>query len=395
MSDDGALTEADAVVIGAGIFGMSIAFQLVKRGAGRVVLVDSRAPAGGNSGRTFGQVRRHYSNELTIRLANRGFEVLNTWADEVGVGDPGYVRTGYLLMVPEESMEACRGNVDLGSRCGVDTRLVDPDEIREIEPLVSTERIAGGAYEPDGGFVDVTKMILAWFAAATAGGLVSDFGSPVTGIEATDGRVTGVRTDRGSIRAPVVVNAAGAWGRDLARPLGLELPVSFTRVQLAVLRQARGLPLIRTAVTHAAAGLVIRPDRGPLALVVVYDEGLGADRDAELDPERDPGYEARVRSSLSEFVPDYADADWESAASGVYDVTPDWHPILGWAPGVEGLYLVLGWSGHGLKLAPAVGEVVADEILGRTALVDVSPLRLERFAEGRLLRLAYGPGARA
>ncbi len=386
---------ADVVVVGAGIFGTSIAFQLVNRGAGSVVLVDRAGPAAGISGRTFGQVRRHYSNELTIRLANRGFEVLGAWTDEVGIGDPGYVATGYVLMVPEEQVAACRENVELGRRLGVDTRFVSPAEIADIEPLVSLDGVAGGAYEPDGGFVDVTKMILSWFAAGAARGLGSAFGEAVTGVQAEGGRVTGVRTERGVIQSPVIVNAAGAWGRDLVAPLGVELPITFTRVQMAVLRQPAHRPMIRTAVTDSAAGLVMRPDRGPLALAVVYEKELVLEERAEPDLGVDAGYEARVRATLADRVPEYADATWAGGASGVYDVTPDWHPILGWAPGVEGLYLALGWSGHGLKLAPAIGEVVADEVLGRAPKIDVSALRFERFAEGRPMRLAYGPGARA
>jgi len=386
---------ADVVVIGAGIFGTSIAFQLVMRGAGRVVLIDRAGPAAGNSGRTFSQVRRHYSNEVTIRLANRGFEILEGWTDEVGVGDPGYVRTGYLLMVPEASASACAGNVELGRRCGVDTRFVSPEEIAAIEPLVSIDGIAGGAYEPDGGFIDVTKMVLSWLAAATARGLTSRFGSPVVAIESDGARVTGVRTERDSILAPVVVNAAGVWGPDLTTSLGVKVPVSFVRLRMAWLRQAPTAPLLRTAVTDAAGGLVMRPDSGPFALAAVYEDELPFDELPDLDRAEDPAFEALVRRTVERRVPAYAEAAWVGVVGGIYDVTPDWHPIVGWAPGVEGLYLALGWSGHGLKLAPAIGEVVADEVLGREPSIEISALRAERFEEGRLLRLAYGPGARA
>ncbi len=330
-----------------------------------------------------------------VRLADRGFDVIRNWSDEVGVADPGYVATGYLLAVPEEQAEGCRANVALGQRCGVDTSFVSPEEIARIEPLLRLDGIAGAAYEPDGGFVDVPKMILAWFAAATARGLVSMLGATVTAIEADGGRVTGVRTDRGAVGAPVVVNAAGNWGPQLVAPLGLEVPITFARVQIAVLRQSPDRPLLRTAVTDASAGLVMRPDRGPLALAVVYGGDSVPEDGPDTDHGAEPGYEERVRETLVRRVPAYAEAGWEGGVSGLYDATPDWHPILGWAPGVEGLYLALGWSGHGLKLAPAVGEVVADEVMGRAPAIDVSALRLERFSEGRLMHLAYGPGARA
>jgi glycine/D-amino acid oxidase-like deaminating enzyme len=388
-------TTADVVVVGAGIFGASIAFRLTEADIGRVVLVDGRGPAGGNSGRTFSQVRRHYSNELTIRMANRGFETFRDWSDEVGMGDPGYEPLGYLLLVPPEAAEACRTNVALGQRLGVDTRFVHPDEIAALEPLLRLDDVAGGAYEPSGGVIDVYRMILSWVAAGQARGLVSRFGTAVRSIDASEGRTTGVTlADDTTISAPVVVNAAGAWGPALVRPLGVEVPVTFERLDMAWLRQHVGRPQIRLCVTDTAGGLVMRPDRGPVALAVAYGPDAGV-----AEPDTDdgvlPGYERRLRAVLADRVPDYADATWVRGTSGVYDATPDWHPILGWAPGIEGLYLALGWSGHGLKLAPAVGEIVADVVQGRAPFVDPFPLRPQRFAEGDLMRLAYGPGARA
>lgn len=383
------------IVVGAGIFGASIAFRLTERGAGRVVLVDGRWPAAGMSGRTFGQVRRHYSNELTIRLANRGFEALEHWADEVGRGAPGYVRLGYLLLVPEEDAAACRANIELAQRCGVATRFLSSKEIPDVEPLVSLEGIAGGAFEPDGGIVDVVAMIQGWIAAGLDRGLECRFGSPVSAIDVADGRVRGVRTKDGEvIVAPVVVNAAGCWGRDLVEPLGLDLPIAFHRLQMGYLRQPAGVGTLRTAVTVASDQLVMRPDRGPVSLIAAY-ESRPVEPSASFADDISPEFERSLRSRVVQRVPAYSEAQLEWGVSGLYDVTPDWHPILGWAPGVDGLYLAVGWSGHGLKLSPPVGEIVADEVLGRQPFLDVSPLRLERFERGELMKLAYGPGARA
>lgn len=386
---------ADVVVVGAGIFGTSIAFQLVRRGAGRVVLIDRHGPASGASGRSFEQVRRHYSNELTIRMADRGFEMFANWAGEVGVGDPGYVALGYLLLVDEASVDACRRNVDLGRRCGVDTRFVTPEEIAAIEPLISLEQVAGGAFEPDGGVIDVRRMILSWLVGAMLAGLVVGFDEPVLAITVDAGKVTGVRTPRREIAAPVVVNAAGCWAAELVRPLGLDLPISFAKIQMAYLRQPAGRPMLRTLVTDSAGGLVVRPDRGPIALAVAYEPGRPLQGHPDDDAGVEPGYEPFLRSVLEARLPAYRDAEWLGGVAGPYDVTPDWHPILGPAPGIDGLYLAVGWSGHGLKLSPAVGEIVADALLGRTPAFDVEALGLERFERGEPMYLAYGPGARA
>lgn len=385
---------ADVVVVGAGVMGASIAHALCVGGAGRVALIDPRGPAGGMSGRSFRQVRRHHSNEVVVRLADRGFALIEAWDEAVGVGDPGYVRLGYLLLVEDHEAEACRRNVELARRCGVETEFLPPGRIGEIEPLVRTDGLAGAAYEPGGGVVDPVKMSLAWVAASLGRGLEPRFGQRVAGIEAAGGQVTGVRTGTDPIAAPVVVLAAGPWAGPLLEPLGVDPQLTLVPLDVATLRQPPDGALLRTAVTDSSAGLVLRADRGPVLQAVAYQKGRPEPASPdEVEAARD--YEIAVREALRGRVPALAGAAWEGAVTGVYDATPDWHPLLGWSPEVGGLYLAVGWSGYGLKLAPAVGEVVAADVLDRPMVVDASALRPDRFALGRPLPLAYGPGARA
>jgi sarcosine oxidase, subunit beta len=386
---------ADVVVVGAGLFGTSIAFELARRDAGRVVLVERESPAAGDSGLSFSMVRCHYSNEVTARLAMRGVEVIRRWEQEVGTGESGYVRTGYLLIADAERVASTRDNVERLRAWGLETRFVSPQEIFELEPLLAPDGIAGGAYEPDGGFADAQKMTLAWFAAGARLGVRALLGCRVRGLVVRGGRVCGVETDAGAIDAPVVVNAAGAWGPELVRAAGLDLPVALRRLQVAFVRQPADRPQARMTFSSMVTNLVFRPDRAGIAAVVAYQpsERLGS-RD-ECRRELDPGYEEAIRTALQERLPAYARAEWVGGFAGAYDVTPDWNPLVGWAPAIDGLYLALGWSGHGFKLAPAVGEVVADEIVGREPAIDVSALAPERFQRGEELRLAYGPGARA
>jgi sarcosine oxidase subunit beta len=386
---------ADVVVVGAGVIGSSIAHALCAAGAGLVALIDPRGPAGGMSGRSFRQVRCHHSNEVIVRLAVRGMDLIRTWDEAVGVGDPGYTRLGYLLMVGEAEADACRRNVELGRRCGVDTEFLPADRLREVEPLVRTDGLAGAAYEPAGGVVDPVKMCLSWVSAARDRGLDAHFDTGVAGVETADDRVTGVRTTSGDVvAAPRVVLATGPWAAGLLEPLGVDPRLSLEPLDVATLRQRAGGPHLRTAVTDSPGGLVLRADRGPVVLAVAY--GTGREPVALADDARPfPGYESAVRAALRRRVPAIADAAWEGVVTGVYDATPDWHPLLGWSPDVEGLYLAIGWSGYGLKLAPAVGEVAAADVLGRRPVLDASALRPGRFAEGRPLPLAYGPGARA
>jgi sarcosine oxidase, subunit beta len=386
---------ADAVVVGGGLFGTAIAHDLCRRGAGQVVLVERGVLGGGDSGRTFGMVRRHYSNDVTALLAMRGSQTIMNWADEIGIGDAGYVETGYLLPVPDSLADACRGNVERLAALGLDTSFLGPTEVAEIEPLLSLDGIAGAAYEPRGGFADAHKMILGWFAAAVAMGLRPRLGCAVTELLVENGHISGVRTPHGDIASERVVLATGAWARELLQPIGVDVPIALKRIQVAVLRQPPGAPRPSVVCSDAVGNVVVRPDRGAEFCAVAYfgDEPLDAADDCDHDAS--PGYEDAIRHALAARYPTLARATWRRAWAGPYDYSPDWNPIIGQAEDVEGLHLALAWSGHGFKLSPAVGEVVAARVLGEQPPIDVSPLRPERFAEARPLRLAYGPGARA
>jgi sarcosine oxidase subunit beta len=297
--------------------------------------------------------------------------------------------------VPERLVDACRGNVEMLRRIGLDTRFLTTDELPAVDPELSLEGLAGAAHEPDGGFADAQKMCLGWFAAAAARCLRHQLGCSVRGIRVEGDRVTGLETDEGFLPAGQVVLAAGAWANDLLRPIGAEQPIELRRLQVLVGRIDPGGPLPSAVCSDAVSNVVVRPDRGRQFCAVAYAGEDRLERADDCDHALSPGYEEAVRAGLSERYPRLSGFELVRGFAGPYDMTPDWNPILGPCPGIEGLYLAAGWSGHGFKLSPAVGEVIAAEITGRTPPIDVGELRPERFAEGRLLQLAYGPGARA
>ena len=385
----------DTAVVGAGLMGLATAHALCRDRQGRVAVFDRGLPGGGDSGRSFSMVRRHYSNDVTARLAMAGTDTIIDWAEQVGGGDSGYVGCGYLLTVPERLEAACRGNVERLQRLGLDTRFLSVDEITAVEPQLSLEGIAGAAYEPAGGFADAQKMCLGWFAAASANGLEHHLGTGVKAIRVDGGQVTGLETDQGFVPAGTVVLATGAWANDLLRPLDAGQPIELRRLQVAVGGRKPGASLPSAVCSDAVTNVVVRPDRGRTFCAVAYAGEDVLERADDCDHALSAGYETALRAGLGERYPGLSGFELLRGWAGPYDVTPDWNPIMGRCPGVDGLYLALGWSGHGFKLAPAVGEVVAAEVTGRTPPIDVSELRPQRFAEGRLLRLAYGPGARA
>ncbi len=388
---------ADIVVVGAGIMGASIAYQLAARSDAKVVVVDERPPVGGISGRTFGQIRQHYSNELLIHMARHGFNVIQNWDNEVGVGDPGYQQLGYLLLVVEDQLDALHRNIDLGKSCGVDTRFVGAAEIATLEPLLVTDDLAGGAYEPDGGYIDVTKMVLSWLAAAQAHGAQVVSGVRVTELRTDGGRLTGVTTAAGTIDAPVVVTATGAWATELLDPIGVHVPVQRRRLEMTMMQTQPGQPQMHSCVTDGNSNIVLRPDMGRRFLAAAYPPemplvddplsfGDNADQQAHIE---------RIDRALAARMPALRGATPVRHISGAYDITPDYHPLIGWTPETEGLCLALGFSGHGLKLSPAIGEMVAAIVLGHEPPFDPHPLRPTRYADDEHMFCAYGPSARA
>ena len=290
-----------------------------------------------------------------------------------------------------------RGNVELGRGCGVDTRFVTADEIAAIEPLLVADGLAGGAYEPDGGYIDVTRMVLSWLTAAQIQGARLLSGVRVTALRTAGGAVAGVATTAGDIDAPAVVTATGAWGRELLNPLGVEVPLGRLRLDMATLEIEAGRPQMQCCVTDGNSNVVVRPDMGRRVVAVAYPDDMPA-VDDPLAPGADEDHRAhldRLDAAFAARMPTMRRARVIGHVSGAYDVTPDYHPVIGWAPGISGLFLALGFSGHGLKLSPTVGEVVSAMVLGQEPAFDLHELRPERFDEGDLMFCAYGPGARA
>ncbi len=396
MAGSDLIAETDILVIGAGVMGASIAFQLSRQTEQRVLVIDQAPPLSGMSGRTFGQVRLHYSNALMLQLAKRGFDIFDNWSDAVGYGHSGYVPMGYMLIVKENHLDALQRNIELAQSLDIDTRFVDRQEIKALEPAIHTDDLVGGAYDPAGGYIDVTRIVLSWLSSIQERGVRVMTGACAQAIETANGRISGVRTSAGRIDASVVISATGSWSRELLSPLGIDLPLEIRRLDMMYMRQPPNRAQIGLCVTDGNSNVVIRPDMGRDFLISAYPPEMPEAKTPDESNDRldDPEHLARIERALTERLPDFCDASPVRPLSGTYDITPDWHPIVGWADGIDGLFLAAGFSGHGLKLAPAIGEAVAAMVLDKTAPIDIHPLRLQRFADGEPMYLAYGPGAR-
>ncbi len=378
---------ADVIIVGAGVHGASLSFALARRGVD--VLVVERATVGaGATGRSSGFVRMHYDLELEARLAWASYPTFADWTARVGEGDPGFVRTGFLQLVPEAFADALRANVAAHRRIGIRTSVVGVAEVARLVPGIAAEDIAVAAYEPDSGYADPTGTAAGFLAAARRAGARYLGGCRVDGLAVAAGAIIGVDTDRGPLRAPVVVVAAGAWSAALAATAGVIVPVEPWRHDTAYF----GLPAGRTAdlpiVIDHAQEVYFRPE-GRELLLVGLEAGnvIGGSPDRPMAALANATVEAMIER-VCRRLPWMAGGTFRTAHGGQDGITPDQRAILGpvGAAGPDGLWLACGFSGTGFKIAPAVGASLAEWILdGRPATVDIRPFALDRFAAGRPL----------
>ncbi len=380
---------ADVIVIGGGVMGTSIAFNLARRRAGRVVLLEKNTVCSGTSAKSSAIVRTHYTTRPTAVMALMARGIFERWADEVG-GESGFVRTGMLFVGPPESRDRVERTLRMNQEVGIEASLIGPAEVREISPHLRIPDGAAVVYEPRSGYGSPHEVASSFARRFTALGGQLRQSTQVTAIDARDGQVRGVRTSRGDIAAGHVVIAAGPWARPVGRLAGLDLPVTPSRESIVTLRPAFEWSPVHPVTGDLANEVYLRPETGGLILVgSTRDTIVPGDPDAYEDR---PGadHTAEVVSRLARLMPAAAGAAITGGWSGMYEVSPDWNPIMGTAGGIAGLHYAVGFSGHGFKLSPVIGILMAEQVLdGRAHTVDIAPYRLERFQEGRELRVQY------
>jgi sarcosine oxidase subunit beta len=382
---------ADVIVIGAGVQGASLAFHLASRGA-NVTVVERSTIAAGATGRSSGLVRIHYDLLAETRLAWVSYPWFRDWSERVG-GECGFTRTGFLWIEPLAGGDRLRANVAAHRDLGVETWVVEADEIRRIAPALAVEGDEVAAYEPGSGYADPSGTAAGFLRAARDRSARLVQGAEVTAIPVRGGRVTGVETTRGAFSAPVVVDAAGAWAARVAALAGLEIPVTTWRHDTAYLGVPAALPRPIPVVIDNAHSMYFRPEGSELVLVGLEDGsemGGSPDRDTA---EAAADFRDRATDRIVRRVPGLIDGTFQSAHSGQDGLSPDQRPILGPA-GPDGFFLDCGHSGTGFKTSPAVGLAMAELILdGSATSVDLAPFAFERFAEGRLLVGEHGGAA--
>jgi len=372
---------ADVVIVGGGCMGASVAYHLARHGVTNVVLVEREQMLGtGSTGRNAGGVRHQFSNEANIRLSLESIALLERFADEVG--QPiDFHQDGYLfLLASDSSVDTFRRNVALQRSLGVEVQWLDAGEAERLAPGLDAAGVAGATFCARDGIADPNGVTMGFVKAAQTAGVEVARDTEVTGVRVERGRIAGVDTSRGTIETRSVVNAAGPYARQIGQMAGVDVPVEPYRRHIFIAAAPAGEAAWRVPASRI---MVIDFD----TTFYFHREGAGL-LFGMGDPDEKPTFDTTVQWDFLPQVidvavqrlPALADASISHAWAGLYEVTPDANPIIGPAPGVDGLFLINGFSGHGFQHSPAAGRILADVIAGRDPLFDLTPFALQRFA---------------
>jgi len=370
---------AEIVVIGGGIVGCSVAYHLAAKGSRDVALLEKDLICFGSTGKSAGGIRVQFSSEVNIRLSLEALKILARFQEELGV-DPGFRQTGYLfLATTEDELAMFRQNVALQQRFGIPVELLGPDEIRRRMPILRVDDLSGGTFCPWDGNASPHEVTNAFAAGARRLGARIHEGRAVTEVAVEGGRVVAVETSAGPIACGAVVICAGPYAGHVGAMAGVDLPVKPYRRQLFVTKPLAGLPEVLPLTIDFHRGWYFR--REGEAVLFSGPKDAESSFNTHVDWE---DLEAIVATAIHR-VPLLAKAEVLRGWAGSYDITPDHNPLLGAVPGVDGLYVAAGFSGHGFMHGPIAGRLMAELILDGKPSIDISPFTPDRFARGAAL----------
>jgi glycine/D-amino acid oxidase-like deaminating enzyme len=384
---------ADILIIGGGLYGSSVAYNLAKQGAKNVVLLERKAICSGGTAKSCAIVRTHYSIPANMLHAVESLKIFANFNDIVG-GECGWRRTGYLILGPEEHRRPMENVFHMQNQHGVDTQTLTSAEAHEIHPLLQFDDVDVIGYDTLTGYCDPHLTTTSYARRAKELGVAIHTDTPVTGLR-LGGAVKTVQTPQGDFEAPVVILLAGPWINNLTRSTGLQFPYVTSRHKVITLKIDRpyqaNWPIVKDLTTPDK--IYFRPETGGVVLIGTGDHGDPIEDADTLTDNVEMEHVTRIDQLISRRMPAFAEAEYTAGWTGPYDITSDWNPLVGPVPGYEGLYVGVGFSGHGFKLAPTIGESLAQTVLGQIPRVPIDIYSLTRFDEGKVLHGAYGIGS--
>jgi sarcosine oxidase subunit beta len=373
---------ADIVIIGGGVMGASAAYHLALRGMKNIVLLEKEEFFGtGATGRCAGGVRYQFSTEINVKLSMESLPMIERFKDEIGQ-DVNYRQCGYLLVATnQKDADTFKHNVALQNKLGVQTQLLTGDEVRARIPLMKFDDAIAGTFNPKDGIVDPNSVVMGYISAAQKMGVKAINKAEVTGITVKGNQVEEVITNQGTIKTKKILNAAGPWAGLIGQMAGVNIPLVAVRRQMFTTNPLKEVPEDFPFVIDFAQSLYFhREGEGLLIGMSNQNEKPGFDQNVDED------FELTNLEAAIERMPLVERASRASHWAGLYEITPDAHPIYG-GTNVNGFTLCTGFSGHGFMHGPVSGKLMAEYILdGKFSTLDVSMLDLKRFEEGRLIK---------
>jgi sarcosine oxidase subunit beta len=379
----------DAIVVGAGISGAATAYHLQKAGA-KTLLIERGEPGSGGTGKSAAIIRQSYSTPLLVRLARASITMFENAKAELG-RDAGFVQDGYCFVVSGDMLEGAKKNVAMQKALGIVNEWSEGPGFPQHLPEINPEGIAGIVYEPHGGYADPVQATEAYVGAFQQRGGEFRARTPVRRLMREGDRITGVELDGGAVSATFVVNAAGPWAKPLAASAGIDLPLRTVREQDTVWQVPAGRAVPKTSVSMGVDACYYRP-LGQGRFII----GRGFPKEYhDVDPynfktSADADFISDVQARVERRFPAFSGMRLIEAYAALYDVTPDWYPIVGPRANLAGYADFSGGSGHGFKIAPAIGRELADWLLTGKVADDFRQFSHDRIAQGNLFVQSFG-----
>ncbi len=372
---------ADVVIIGGGITGCSIAYNLAKKGVKNVVVIERNYLASGSTGRCGAGVRQQWGTEMNCKLSMESIKFYETANEELQYdGDIEFKQGGYLIVSStEKEHEQFKKNVQLQKSLGMEVEQITPQEAKEIVPYLNIDKINSATFCPKDGHLNPFLATDAYAKAARRLGVKIYTKTEVLGIKTEGSKIVGVITDKGEISTRKVVNAAGGYSAQIGKMVGVDLPVFSERHQILVTEPVEPTqgPMVMSF------SLNIYCQQTPHGSFVMGRGDSNEPRDLRITSSWQ--FLDEMAKTVTDLLPPIGELRVIRQWSGLYNLTPDKQPILGPIKEIEGLYLAIGFSGHGFMLGPITGLLLAEQILGEETTIDVSMLDKDRFARGELV----------
>ncbi|MCL2874221.1 MAG: FAD-binding oxidoreductase [Defluviitaleaceae bacterium] len=372
---------ADAVIIGGGISGAAIAYELLKRGMKDVVVIEKDYIAAGATGRCGAGIRQQWGTEMNCIFSKYSCEAFERAEEELQYeGDIEFHQGGYLMLISTESeMEQMKKNVKLQNSLGIESKLLNLEESKEIVPFLNTEGLLGCAFHQKDGHLNPFHTNQAYAnAAKRLGGHIYLY-TTVTGIDVENGKIKGVQTDKGYISTKIVVNAAGGYSMQIADMAGVKLPLYSERHQILVTEPVE--PILEPMVMSFSLNLYCQ--QVPHGSFIMGQTGKNEPQDLRITSSWD--FLDDMTSTITKVLPPLKNLRLLRQWAGLYNMSPDKQPIYSAVKEVEGFYVAAGYSGHGFMFGPATGTVMAELILGLEPTLPWKQLNIERFEKGELI----------